>query len=335
MGPNLGAVGASGFGHATINGCVIDSPNNRVLATVSGSSDMNVGGNYDIVMAFDLTTGNRTVISGNWTDPKTGDFTTGNGPAFGGVGGIQPAPGGGYYVLSATTGGSQLFQMSPSGDRSIVWDGTLGAAGACPYPNDTTFHTDIYGAFAVGSNGTVYVTGGNSFAVYTIQNGKCSVLTLDDSTDPSLNHGKGPNPPAAIADALMTPTGGLFANDGNVGGGALYQVDTTSGSWTLVSNAQAGVGGGANVGIGGVMTFSKGLLWTAGNGMRSVDPVSGNRTSYPAPTNIEAGPPVEGVGCLQPFPNQSYFVVSSSLGGDFDALLLFEPSSGLSMVLSY
>jgi hypothetical protein len=196
--------------------------------------------------------------------------------------------------------------------------------------NDTAFNPSLDSTFTVGSDGTIYVTPSNSFAVWTLKNGTCSVLTLDDSVDPSINHGKGPTPPAAIGNLLMTPAGALFAN----GGSGLYQVDTTSGNWTLVSSPKAGVGGGANQGIGGVMTLSKGLIWTDG-GTESVDPTSGNRTSYPIPTNIEAGPPIEGVACLQPFPNRGYFVVNSDLGGNFDALLLFEPSSGLSMVLSY
>ena len=114
---------------------------------------MSFGGSSDrrgAIVALDVATGDRRVVSGETPDGAT----VGEGPSFASVLDVRSAPGG---VLYAWTRGQfpnsqSIVRVDPtSGDRTVVW-----RAGDAAYPQCAEQHAD--NGFAVDSQGRVYIS---------------------------------------------------------------------------------------------------------------------------------------------------------------------------------
>src|SRR5262249_35509640 len=125
------------FGPASGGGLV---DGNRLILAI----DIAIGSpnTYGIVLATDLASGDRTVVSGKYADPGQGDITVGSGPALAGVSDVARAPDGSFWasVSSEHALGSaprSLIRIDPAtGNRAPLWSDNgngLKCANASPH----------------------------------------------------------------------------------------------------------------------------------------------------------------------------------------------------------
>src|SRR5262249_39446872 len=96
-----------------------------ILAVEYGAQDDDLGG----VVSVDLTTGNRTLVSGKRSDtegrgdgsPKLNNVQI---PDLGGIWDVEPLPGGHYLAIvsKGVSGRRTLVEIDPAtGNRTLVW----------------------------------------------------------------------------------------------------------------------------------------------------------------------------------------------------------------------
>jgi hypothetical protein len=284
--------------------CVGDDPSAGTLGTgpsfaegqvyfaggyVSGSTLVVTGGDATtgFVMTIDLTTGNRTLLSGQLDDPKQGNITVGTGPAFAFPSTVAK-DGADYVVLD-----SDIYKVDGTGTRTLLSNlSTL----KCTVSAGTEVGADDLSPSAgvgVGSDGSLYMpaTDGNSYGALTkisATGATCTVVSYSgDPTDKVAAIGTGPSFDTLFSGVLVSNVlyGGDFAQESIIG------VNITTGVRTNISDwGTNGVGTGDNGGSDSVAPGSGNWLWTWGappaftDTVVKVDIATGNRTGFLAAT---------------------------------------------------
>lgn len=264
----------------------VDAKNDRLIVGGRwGTGTQNLGA----LVAVDLTSGNRKIISGAVYDPRKGAAVTGTGDEIGQVHGVASMPGGAAIVLSSLQADRvepmQLVRVDlETGARTALWrtDGKKG--GACIPPIGASFSVDA-GQIATDAAGNVYVVGsvpavGAGIFKITADGTKCSVVSYAGSGLEAKNRrGAGPDWSTASLRDLLLRDGAMYALD--PGTRAIYKVDLSSGDREIVTrdNTPGRVGTGPYIAQTGFDRFSDGRFVTQDNqNVVLVDGASGNRT---------------------------------------------------------
>ena len=252
--------GSSGF--PSIGGGFIDG--NRLVAAVEmGSQYDDQGG----LFAFDLDSGNRTLLSGKIESAATGPVTVGSGPDLGNVRSVAQSAGQWFAVVSkGSTQPTSIVRVDPkTGNRTAFasFDGTQKCAGSTAKLNVDA------GSIAVGPDGTAYLSVGNmSNAVGIIavkSGGACSIVTMSGAGGFETK-GTGPTIESLDHYASLTVDGGkLWALHGM--SNSLMTIDLATGNRARVSSGESST----RVGPGDVkmgytsLALAGGKVWTVGS----------------------------------------------------------------------
>jgi hypothetical protein len=320
--------------------CTVDTAHNRLVISAS-SPDATPP--YGALLGVDLTTGNRTLISGGWADPRTGAFSQGSGPPITYASAVRVAADGSYVVATMVVTGTgnaaknvtQLVGVDPvSGARTVIFDASTHTAANDPCTGLSTSR------FALGADGTAYFTRPfvHAHEVVAEKNNVCHDVLCSSCTPPL---GTGPDfDNNIIADTQLGPDGNVWmlTNFGSV-----IRLDPTTETYVRFSSSDTSalVGTGPGLPIAdlltpAVMTFFNGSLYALGRdpsplnvrgygGGVQVDLTTGNRTQLQL-----AGFVFIDVECWAPVPGKPYI---AAVAGD-QAIGLYEPSSGNAVILS-
>jgi hypothetical protein len=330
---------------ADIGGGFVDG--NRLLLAVNISIGM--PNTYGVVLAVDLMSGDRTVVSGKYSDPSTGDQTVGTGPALAGCNDVQKAPDGSYWAsVSADqgTGSSPRYLMkidATSGNRTQLW--TDGGNGIQCTNTSVKYVVDA-GSIAVGADGSAYYAfaanpqpAGYGIIKLNPKGNSCTLVTAVQATNAGDNRGTGPNNFNEVKSLRLDASGSLWAVDGETN--TLWKVDVATGNRARVSSNDAShlVGNGSlDVGASGLAlgVQASDKIWTVGTyvsgggggALTAIDPTTGDRSG---PTAADVAGPVnlESNGIWH-YPGKSWLILSSQ---SF-AVVVFDPQNNNSNYLS-
>jgi hypothetical protein len=277
------------------------------------------------LFSIDLDTGDRTLVSGDYEDPRSGPRTVGAGPPLVRPVDVELGPDG-WCVLT----GDGIVRVDPaSGDRALVRPFS-----ACMSP-DGPYQIWLSG-FTMDESGTAYVatinvrTGNGIVAMSS--DGSCR--TASWSAFPGYpNIGSGPTGGTESFSGLTHYEGFLYATD--FLSEALYRIDPASGDRIRVSSSYDGqpIGGGDELLVNGYLAFpGGGRVYTTGNGygdraVTEVELESGTRRT----ARVVAGPLFD---AYQPGPSIVMHGSATILGID-EGLVVFEPETGNSYTLSH
>jgi hypothetical protein len=253
-----------GWNNVRVNGGFIDAANDRLVAAVSwGGSSVREG----LVMGFDLTTGERTPISGDWSTAE-GKQTIGAGHPLDWAIDVRPGPDGKLYAFAdVATAKPEIVQVDPeTGDRTLVWRGRDEAFGQCAsgsgIANQYVQYTSL--GFAVEPAGTFLVgfanavVDGRGLVRIAADGSTCEWVTVSGTRPDKLVVGTG--------DELGGMVQGYTLHGGQIWAQttqpkALWSIDPATGNREVALLAQAG-------GIIGerwsVWDEGRGVMWTAG-----------------------------------------------------------------------
>lgn len=333
-------------------GGFIDAANHRLVTAFSCDicSQKDSG-----VMAIDLTTGDRTLVSGQVNDTLLGIQKVGTGDRISSLDDVQPAPGGKWWALDSISGAAQIIEIDPAtGNRTIVYPqeqflqdggickvGTLGIA--LGFGASSNSFTSGLANIVVHPDGKVYIRGGRAYdkqlneldlyAIAELDHGACRIVTAFSTKMPDLAVGNGPTF-NEMYDWLGERNGALVAG---VSEYYMHAIDIASGDRTMISSAATGgmLGDGGALGAAFVTSSPDGAtLLTTGKfntetfgGTVNIDVATGTRTTL-APA---AGPQKNGDDGLPiAMPGLDGVYVIASLG----MVTLYEPATGNSMFLS-
>lgn len=184
QGPRVGA-----HPQAHIYGGFFDAAAREIIAVVdwSGAQDPDAG----FVMGFNVTTGDRRVISGRWLDPATGAKDKGTGVAFANVQDVKRAADGKLYVMGGNLQGTDIVRVDPAtGNRTLVWRRGDAAFGQCdngrggggPVQNTSEgFVMDAQGNFYLGFTNTSLVGEGVGIIRISANGAQCSFVSRSGS----------------------------------------------------------------------------------------------------------------------------------------------------------
>ena len=265
--------------------------------------------------AINMETKERSVVSGVYKDPRTGEKIVGSGPVFTSLKFITKGPDG-YYAFGTdrdhpTPGrwGSPklpdafVYRVDPAnGNRSIVLDFGEPAAACTTRSGLQVFPMKeaIFSAeertrlvLTFGADGTMYVPvdGGDDkhrlSGVAAFKDGACHIVSLDDSQD---KDDVGSGITLAIRQlelpisALRYSNGALYAMSVEK---SLIRIDVNSGNREVISSSESDemVGTGPGIHRGYMEIAPDGTIWTSGGNMgesmlTAIDPNTGNRTGY-------------------------------------------------------
>jgi hypothetical protein len=292
---------------------------NRIIA------GLGVGVGVGAILAVDVTTGDRTVISG----PGVG-----TGTALPEIWDVQAGPDGWYALAKGS-----VWRVDPkTGNRTKVWDQTTSTS--CKFLPAADFTYGSYtGGFTVASDATIYMpiltlaTGGSGGDGIIALKGTTCTLVSHTGDPKTSNRGTGPNA-LGIVNQMFFRNGELLILHGSV----LVTVDPKTGNRVLVSNDTPDigiVGSGPQLGDSSMAIGLDGKsAWTAcnhaGDGAYvSVDLTTGDRAAIDPywSTPLAIGRP----WCtVWQHPTQPLLVVENAKG-----FTLFEPATGNANVLSY
>ncbi len=291
------AIVASGLGD--LNGGFIEG--SRLVAAVAYSTSSTMAATGSVV-AVDLATGDRTVISGTYKDAATGRQSVGSGPDWGSVNDVQPGPDG-WYAITALG----VYRVDPAtGARTLVID-SANTATRCTV--GTTKVIPRKDTLAIGPDKSVYLALSNSPAgtgvgLVAVKAGVCRIVSL----------GGGPSGSSVGSGATMT--NGYFRSVRFQGSKiwalefvskSLMTVDPASGSRVRVSATGTMPVGSGTIDVGsGWLGFAAGgapvytTLYDVANRLLTlgaIDPTNGARTqvvlkSGPANKGGETYPPL-------------------------------------------
>lgn len=315
-------------------GGVIDPAGNRLLIGVGWGLD---DGRQGMVMAIDVDTGDRTVLSGQYEDPAAGKVVTGAGPELGFVRDVALGRDGALYVLNSPNSAdeSEVLEIDPAtGDRAYLWVQGDPAYGQCVINGSDALL--VPWSFAVDNDGSFYFAVAEPFDSATgivklsPDGAACTVVSLWGS-DPEAVRGAGPETNATFT-GLRLRDGALLAIDGQNKG--LFRFDPATGDRTRLSNPELGVG--PEIGTQWLDWDARGEgVWTsgafAGNStvLTRVVLASGDREAVP----LEAGPAYYGLqsgGAIFQHPTKDLLLMVV----DSYAVVLLDPASGNSNNLS-
>lgn len=275
-----------------INGGFVDTANNRIVVGVSHGTD---DARKVLVMGYDLTTGNRSVISGIFEDPSSGMTMRGTGPAVGFIKDIRLGPDGKYYALNSPDSGdgATVLRIDPAtGDRTLVWAGADAMFGQCPsglsnnphiMPSPWSLEVEPTGSFLMGFGGS---PAGSGLGVLRVSaDGRtCTFVTLAGRANDSMSVGGGVTLMGSDIRGLFLHGGALYATHGLTA--SLLRIDLASGMRTRVASSanQTSVGTGGTLGVGWVTYDARRMsLLTTGQFASNdtivswVDSTNGNR----------------------------------------------------------
>ena len=325
-------------------GGFVDKANNRLVVAFGCDlcSDKDTG-----VMGVDLTTGDRTLLSGSINDTITGPLSVGTSDALTSIDDVHVAPNGKWWVLDSNNTGAEMHEIDPAtGNRTVLYtqaqfdrtqtpickDGTTGLQVGWDQEDGTIGLAD----FVLHSDGKLYLQAngpyGDPSAIVEISQQTCRVVTAYSTTS-GLNVGSGPKVGANYG--WLTERSGVLVAP--LEPDYLHSVDITTGKRTMISSADpsALLGTGDYIGDGftavsadGSAIFSTGgLNHVIFGGILSIDPATGNRTKL----DPIAGPQSNAYGS-NPIPHPTLPGVYIMAGDSMIAL--FEPATGNSMMLS-
>jgi hypothetical protein len=299
------------------------------------------------IMKVDLTTGDRTVVSGTWDDPASGPKTVGSGPRLGNVSDVQKGPDGAWYAFTSSrkppagTAQRTITKIDPkTGARTIA--ATLGSDDDCRFLSGgapsylgrlVLEKADTFYAGFTNSSGPAY-----GFMKIAVKDGKatCTVLS-GSSTDPKYARGAGPRIGGLLA-GLTLHKGSFWAVD--TMGGALLKIDAATGDRVRVSSKNDKLGTGAS-------PIRKSFLAVRGDTVSMFGQCAGSNCSYTvsAHTTVDLatgnrtgasgsgeGPPMLGDEALPVWahPTLPYLIVANT-----DSLLIYDPANGNRNFVSY
>lgn len=253
-GPSLRSIYRGSFGNPEISGGFADAAGNRLVAAVTLGSD--TSNDYGAIVTIDLDSGDRTVVSGEFEDSRSGLTMVGAGQSFGEAFDVRAGVDG-WYVW----GSLALVRVDPAtGDRTDLWDAP---ANPCPCRNVNGI------SMAAGAAGEAYLSmynPGNGIA--EIADGSCGAATLVGHSDPSMDVGGGLVVTSTLWEALQRDGDRLYASLG----GFLVYVDLVTGDRIGVSSPDRALGvGDADLGRYGLAVHGD-RVWTAGSSTsRSVE----------------------------------------------------------------
>lgn len=228
---------------ASLDNGFVDAATRTVYVAASASISGTEGG---LVYAVDLDTGDRTVVSGTYEDPRTGPMTVGTGPALTGWAyDVQRHPSGDLLYW----GDAGLFRIDASGNRTQVRDGaTYCVRGDWDwnYPNRTTQHAmavDATGRAIVPTraardgSGTPPMPDDENFGIAALDGASCTYLSFA-SMDARFSLGAGRIPLGPFVYPVMDGSSILISSDF----GRFFRVDPATGDRVVISAVQDGVG---------------------------------------------------------------------------------------------
>jgi hypothetical protein len=249
---NRGMVGAglpfpNSIGASYMANGYLDAASRTIYLAAANSVSGDRVGSY---FAVDLDTGDRTLLSGPYDDPRMGVGTAGTGPETGQAFDIEPHPAGGFVAWGA----NGWFRIDASGNRTLVHP----SDGYCRhamydwnFPNEVTPHgmTLDEAGRAIVPLGRPRPTSGamppeppdpdQPQGMAVIDESGCSILMMA-SADETRRVGTGRVPQFAFAYPLLSE-GVLWSNTGF---GRIFRIDPATGDRLVVSAVQDGVGSG-------------------------------------------------------------------------------------------
>jgi hypothetical protein len=312
---------------------------------------------FGIVLAVDLSTGDRTVISGKYRDPANGDHTVGTGtPALVGVHDVQQAPDGSYWASVSTDhalGSAPRFlvKIDPAtGNRTQLWsDGGNGIKCTNPTTNamTTTKYTVDSSSIAIAPDGAVYYSvqgnpqsAGNAIVKLNPKAGTCTLVTASQAAAAGDNRGSGPLNFVGVKGLRLDGSGFIWGVEGDTN--SLWKIELASGNRTRVSShSGSSMVGNGNNDVGqyglalGLQASDK--IWTVGNttgdeqgagALTAVDVSNGNR-SGPTVADI-VGPATGKATAVWHYPGSGLLILSGPTFG----VVLFDPQTNNSNYLS-
>ncbi|HEY1960757.1 MAG TPA: hypothetical protein VGH28_34335 [Polyangiaceae bacterium] len=322
--------GPNGDGYR-YGGGFVDSAQGRIVLGFAcpTCSDKDSG-----IMAIDLATGDRTLLSGTVNDAVSGIAHVGAGDDFTNVGDVQLAPGGKWWVLDTESFGAAIDEVDPAtGDRTPLYtqsdlDGETGICTSMGLglnvgeQGANAASGDGLANLVVHPDGKIYLRASQPYDLMFQEIDLQAIVELDQRACRVVSTFNGKDPYGWLADdgtALVT----------NVGHDTLDSIDIASGTVTTISSTGPTFGGACNAIAPGdetVLTTSgtDGPAWA----LVSIDRASGDRTSLVA----TAGPQTpDGTGAIVfVHPTLPGVYVMAGVG----LITLFEPSTGNSAYLS-
>lgn len=309
-GPRVGA-----HAQAHIYGGFFDAQAREIVAVVDWSDATNPDGGF--VMAFNVDTGNRRIVSGRYRDVATGDKDKGTGYAFANVQDVQRGPDGKLYVMMGTLQGTEIVRVEPStGNRTLVWRRDDVAYGQCAsgrnavsvQTHSEAFTMDAQGNFFLGFTNTSPVGEGVGVIKINAAGTQCSFVTRSGSLGSNQYTGQ----PVGGGWTITSGTLRGFSIQGNElmalnqFDNALYGINLTTGDRRRVSvAATSGTLGTGPTGASGMgqrwvkYDANRQVFWAVGRPGDTqiilVEPNTGNRHDLDCPSTMST---FAGVGCI-------------------------------------
>jgi hypothetical protein len=258
--------------------------------------------NQGLVMAVNLDTGARRIVSGGYEDAANGFQTTGSGPAFANVIDVQGGASG-LYALSvgAQSVALEIHRVDPvTGARTVVWRSRDAAFGQCPSGDparttvtyhDRVFGLDAQGNFVLAFRGAGPYSEGVGLVRISANGSSCSVITRSGAG--ALNQfanadvGGGVTVDRGFYSGFALVQGQFYVlNDALL---SLFRVDPMTGNRTRISSASSStVLGAGPINFGGIgqrwLTWdaARNVMWATGvqsyRTFTAIDLVTGDRT---------------------------------------------------------
>lgn len=272
----------------TYYGGFVDAAKNRLVVAATWDSDASPKG---YIVAVDITTGARTVISGTYEDPAQGDRMVGTGDELGRLYDVQQSPNGTLYAVQKGFGPTRVYKIDPAtGNRTLHWISSMNNTARCNASTGTAVYvTPSFFSLAV-SDTAIYMglsnnpaSTGVGIAEIKIDGTACKILSLSGnaSTNP-LNPGQGPSYSTGEPVSLTLAGGKLYYLLGL--SKELLSVDLTTGNRTRVVGPTVGTGpdlAAQRIAIDTTKNVVYSVGAFAGNGtpITQADLATGNRTT--------------------------------------------------------
>lgn len=321
-------------GHGFISG------NQLIVAVELTGADDEYGG----IFGVDLTTGDRTLLSGKLNDPVNGEVSKGTGPAetsLNGVRDVAQGPNNTWIAFAAKNVAAErvLFSIDPAtGNRKVIFKGTSTACTGIA--NNATVAFDNVSGLAVGPDGASYLAlnnipqgSGKGIAKVT-PDGKCSVVTLSAATVAANNKGSGPTMIGSFLYNVTYQNDALYLLQFNTHP-SILSINPVTGNRTMIS-VSPDKGTGPDLATDSMAVSPDGqTIWTYNAvrngkyGLVSADVATGNRT----PSEPKGGPakkaqaPDRGIWV---HPDGAHLLLQYA-----NSIILYEPATGNSNTLSY
>lgn len=331
----------------------VDTANNRLVLTFNCllCPDEDTG-----VLAIDLDTGDRTLLSGHYNDTLDGAVEVGAGEQPSSLDAVKVLPNGKWVALDNIAGEAEIYEIDPAtGDRTVLYtqeqlvgditsDGE-GGSGVCKvdgwvslgvgHNHATTEATGAATTLLVGADGTLYLRAErfgtptqdlNIAAIVGLKDGACSIVTLWSGDVPAVNVGTGPD--------IFFPYNWLIDDGDRIlaqrGSFLLHAIDKATGNRSIVSAAIEGSERGSGPELGdsyALLSTDGATLHTVGSeigeGMVDVTLATGDRVphGFLALDNVGA---FRTRGPIFPYPKIPGVFMIAPEGG----VILYEPRTG-------